>query len=188
MGTAAFLYGIIEVCGIVYLYGLDNFCDDVAFMLKSKVSIIWKITWGIITPTVLIVNCPLILFFSRFDLQFFNLADYFCLWKCFVNSRTNNSKRNSFMGISNWLGSRYASEKILNLFCLYKNVIFTAGIALFQIPLWFVITVLRQEKNCSSIKEVRNSQMKTSKNKTKFEFAEIISCIAAYQRLGPSRW
>lgn len=55
VGTAAFLYGILEVTGIMWAYGLRNFCQDVEFMLGSPVSIIWKATWGFITPAVLLV-------------------------------------------------------------------------------------------------------------------------------------
>ncbi len=59
VGTAAFLYGILEVVGIMWVYGLKNFCLDAQFMLGNQVSIIWKVTWGLLTPLVLIVsdNC-----------------------------------------------------------------------------------------------------------------------------------
>ena len=56
VGTAAFLYGILEVVGIMWVYGLKNFCQDTHFMLSSRPSIIWKVTWGFITPIVLIVS------------------------------------------------------------------------------------------------------------------------------------
>lgn len=55
VGTAAFLYGIIEVYSIVFIYGLDNFMDDVHFMLKAPPSGFWKFTWGFVTPLVLLV-------------------------------------------------------------------------------------------------------------------------------------
>lgn len=55
VGTAAFLYGTFEVIGIMWAYGLSNFCLDVQFMLGSRPSILWKITWGVLTPFVLIV-------------------------------------------------------------------------------------------------------------------------------------
>ncbi|OTF79362.1 sodium/chloride dependent amino acid transporter-like protein, partial [Euroglyphus maynei] len=53
VGTAAFLYGIIQIVAISYIYGLRNFIDDIHFMLKRKPSLYWKLTWGFITPTVL---------------------------------------------------------------------------------------------------------------------------------------
>ncbi|KAF7488279.1 Sodium-dependent nutrient amino acid transporter 1 [Sarcoptes scabiei] len=55
VGTAAFLYGIIEVLAITRIYGLTNFIDDVEFMLKSKLSSFWKLTWGFVTPFILIL-------------------------------------------------------------------------------------------------------------------------------------
>lgn len=63
VGTAAFLYGILEVTGIVWIYGLRNFCQDIQFMFGSPVSIIWKTMWLFFTPTILIVSflqfCPI---------------------------------------------------------------------------------------------------------------------------------
>lgn len=56
VGTAAFLYGILEVVGVFWIYGLNSFCKDVQFMFGNPVSIIWKATWGVITPLVLIVS------------------------------------------------------------------------------------------------------------------------------------
>ena len=55
VGTAAFLYGIMEIVGFTWVYGLKNLCDDIQFMTKSRVSLIWKITWGYATPITLIV-------------------------------------------------------------------------------------------------------------------------------------
>lgn len=40
------MYGII--------LGLENFCEDVEFMLNRKVGFYWRICWGIINPVVLI--------------------------------------------------------------------------------------------------------------------------------------
>ena len=55
VGTAAFLYGIIQMVAIAYIYGLRNFLDDIHFMLKQKPSLYWKLTWGFITPSVLAI-------------------------------------------------------------------------------------------------------------------------------------
>nr|XP_027199269.1 sodium-dependent nutrient amino acid transporter 1-like [Dermatophagoides pteronyssinus] len=55
VGTAAFLYGIIQMVAIAYIYGLNNFNDDIHFMLKQKPSLYWKLTWGFITPSVLAI-------------------------------------------------------------------------------------------------------------------------------------
>lgn len=34
--------------------GLTNFCDDVEFMTKQKVSFYWRICWAVITPLLLL--------------------------------------------------------------------------------------------------------------------------------------
>lgn len=56
VGLTAFLYGIVQVIGIVWIYGLDRFCSDIEFMLKKKVSVFWKFTWAFATPITLIVS------------------------------------------------------------------------------------------------------------------------------------
>nr|ALE20589.1 nutrient amino acid trasporter 2 [Leptinotarsa decemlineata] len=50
-----FVCAILEVTAITWIYGLDNFCTDVEFMTKKKVGIYWRISWGIITPVLLLV-------------------------------------------------------------------------------------------------------------------------------------
>ena len=37
------------------ILGLQNICDDIHFMVSTKVGIYWRITWGIVTPGVLII-------------------------------------------------------------------------------------------------------------------------------------
>jgi len=106
VGTAAFLYGILEVVGIFWIYGLKNFCLDVQFMLGSPVSIIWRSTWLVITPLVLIV-----IFIYGNVLIFQTHAD--------------ESTEIPFWGTGIGWG--------------------LAGIALIQIPIWFVIGVFRQK-------------------------------------------
>jgi hypothetical protein len=32
------------------LLGLENFCDDVEFMSKNKISPYWRINWAVLTP------------------------------------------------------------------------------------------------------------------------------------------
>lgn len=41
---------ILECAGIAYVYGLNNFCNDLEFMLKQKMGIYWKICWGLVIP------------------------------------------------------------------------------------------------------------------------------------------
>ncbi|XP_039962147.1 sodium-dependent nutrient amino acid transporter 1-like isoform X1 [Bactrocera tryoni] len=50
-----FSLAVFEIIGITWFYGLRNFCDDVEFMTNRKVSIYWRLCWGIITPLLLAV-------------------------------------------------------------------------------------------------------------------------------------
>jgi len=45
-----FLTSVLEVMGIMWIYGMNNFISDIEFMLKRKVGIYWKICWGFIIP------------------------------------------------------------------------------------------------------------------------------------------
>ncbi|KAL3204399.1 hypothetical protein MRX96_011417 [Rhipicephalus microplus] len=54
VGQAVFLYAIFEVVGLMWIYGIRNVIRDFEFMLNSKISWFWKITWGFITPVSLI--------------------------------------------------------------------------------------------------------------------------------------
>ncbi|KAF2901807.1 hypothetical protein ILUMI_04380 [Ignelater luminosus] len=50
-----FLSAVIEVYVVMWWYGVENFCNDMEFMLKQKVGVYWRITWGVITPISLVV-------------------------------------------------------------------------------------------------------------------------------------
>lgn len=50
-----FALAILELVGIFWVYGLENFCWDLEFMLKRKVTPFWRISWGIITPGFMII-------------------------------------------------------------------------------------------------------------------------------------
>ncbi|XP_030768073.1 sodium-dependent nutrient amino acid transporter 1-like [Sitophilus oryzae] len=50
-----FVFVIFEVCAVLYLYGLENFCTDVEFMTGKKVNVYFRVCWGIIMPVLLIV-------------------------------------------------------------------------------------------------------------------------------------
>ncbi|CAH0564757.1 unnamed protein product [Brassicogethes aeneus] len=50
-----YVFAIFEVVAVMWIYGLDNFCEDLEFMTKKKVGLYWRITWGFITPVILIV-------------------------------------------------------------------------------------------------------------------------------------
>ncbi|KAK9730440.1 Sodium:neurotransmitter symporter family [Popillia japonica] len=54
-GTMIFLIlCIIETTAVFWWYGLENFCEDVEFMLKRKVGMYWRICWAVVSPLVLL--------------------------------------------------------------------------------------------------------------------------------------
>ncbi|XP_044731735.1 sodium-dependent nutrient amino acid transporter 1-like isoform X2 [Chrysoperla carnea] len=46
---------IFEMACIMWVYGLNNFCIDVEFMLNIKVGAYWRVCWGFVSPLLLIV-------------------------------------------------------------------------------------------------------------------------------------
>ncbi|CAD7077283.1 unnamed protein product [Hermetia illucens] len=50
-----FALAIVEIGGIMWIYGLDQFCKDVEFMTKRHVTPYWRICWAVLTPGLLIV-------------------------------------------------------------------------------------------------------------------------------------
>ncbi|XP_046821553.1 sodium-dependent nutrient amino acid transporter 1-like isoform X1 [Vespa crabro] len=48
-----FVLATLEVTGFFWIYGLENFLDDVEYMLKRRPSLYWRICWGVITPLLL---------------------------------------------------------------------------------------------------------------------------------------
>ncbi|XP_043280535.1 sodium-dependent nutrient amino acid transporter 1-like isoform X2 [Venturia canescens] len=49
-----FVLAIMEISGIFWVYGLENFLDDVEFMLQRRPTAYWRICWGLITPILLV--------------------------------------------------------------------------------------------------------------------------------------
>ncbi|XP_071444225.1 sodium-dependent nutrient amino acid transporter 1-like [Hetaerina americana] len=50
-----FILAVCEIVAIAWIYGVQNFCHDVEFMLGFKVGPYWRLCWGILTPLFLIV-------------------------------------------------------------------------------------------------------------------------------------
>nr|CAD7455001.1 unnamed protein product [Timema tahoe] len=50
-----FVLAVIEVIGVHWIYGLNNFCHDLEFMQGSKVGLYWRLCWGLITPVILFI-------------------------------------------------------------------------------------------------------------------------------------
>ncbi|XP_014476459.1 PREDICTED: sodium-dependent nutrient amino acid transporter 1-like [Dinoponera quadriceps] len=51
----AFLPAAFEMIAVAWSYGLDNFLDDIEFMLKRRLSLFWRLCWSIVTPIIIIV-------------------------------------------------------------------------------------------------------------------------------------
>lgn len=49
-----FFLAILELVGIFWIYGVENFCWDIEFMLNRKVTAFWRISWFLITPLMMI--------------------------------------------------------------------------------------------------------------------------------------
>uniref|UniRef100_A0A2A4JNI2 Transporter n=1 Tax=Heliothis virescens TaxID=7102 RepID=A0A2A4JNI2_HELVI len=55
-GTFLLLFcAIAEIMGVVWIYGLENLCEDIEFMLGFKTGFYWRFCWGIIMPVMMIV-------------------------------------------------------------------------------------------------------------------------------------
>ncbi|XP_055844970.1 sodium-dependent nutrient amino acid transporter 1-like [Episyrphus balteatus] len=50
-----FVLAIFELIGITWIYGLQNFCDDVEFMTNKKVTLYWRLCWTILTPGIMLI-------------------------------------------------------------------------------------------------------------------------------------
>ncbi|XP_034560009.1 sodium-dependent neutral amino acid transporter B(0)AT1-like [Notolabrus celidotus] len=44
-----------EMTGVVYLYGVDRFNEDIEFMIGHKPNIFWQATWRVISPLIVLV-------------------------------------------------------------------------------------------------------------------------------------
>ncbi|KAJ2946050.1 hypothetical protein O0L34_g4969 [Tuta absoluta] len=57
-GTFLRLFAAItETIGVIWIYGLENICLDIEFMLGIKTSFYWRVCWGLITPLMMITVC-----------------------------------------------------------------------------------------------------------------------------------
>lgn len=52
--TLIFVMAIIESITIPWIYGLENLCHDVEYMVQRRVGIYWRLCWGLITPLFMI--------------------------------------------------------------------------------------------------------------------------------------
>lgn len=54
-GFIIFVMAMVEVAAVSWIYGLNNFCRDIHFMLGIQVGWYWKACWGAIIPVGLLV-------------------------------------------------------------------------------------------------------------------------------------
>ncbi|CAG7821902.1 unnamed protein product [Allacma fusca] len=47
------IMALVEVVGVAWIYGIDNFLVDIEFMLKLKLGLYWKLSWCYFIPTFL---------------------------------------------------------------------------------------------------------------------------------------
>ena len=60
-GLGVMLIAVFELVGIMWVYGVNNFCDNVRFMNGFKPGIVFKVCWVFIAPIMLAVSlleCP----------------------------------------------------------------------------------------------------------------------------------
>lgn len=53
-GSVLYILAILELIGIIFVYGLPNIVRDIQFMLGRKISLYWQVCW-VLTPIVLFV-------------------------------------------------------------------------------------------------------------------------------------
>ncbi|KAJ8335113.1 hypothetical protein SKAU_G00407520 [Synaphobranchus kaupii] len=44
-----------EMVGVVYLYGIDRFNEDIEFMIGHKPNMFWQVTWRVVSPLIMLV-------------------------------------------------------------------------------------------------------------------------------------
>jgi len=54
-GFIIFILAFLEVIAVQWIYGVNNFCRDIEFMLGRKTGLYWKFCWAILIPIVLLV-------------------------------------------------------------------------------------------------------------------------------------
>ncbi|KAM3841815.1 sodium-dependent neutral amino acid transporter B(0)AT3-like [Vipera latastei] len=59
------IISLLELCGVVYVYGLKRFCNDVEWMTGRPVNLYWKASWQFISPVLMVSVFLSYLFFQR---------------------------------------------------------------------------------------------------------------------------
>nr|XP_036266384.1 inactive sodium-dependent neutral amino acid transporter B(0)AT3 [Pipistrellus kuhlii] len=48
------IFAFFEVIGVVYVYGMERFCDDIEWMTERRPGLYWRVTWKVISPLLLL--------------------------------------------------------------------------------------------------------------------------------------
>ncbi|KAJ8791134.1 hypothetical protein J1605_020804 [Eschrichtius robustus] len=48
------LFAFSEVVGVIYVYGMKRFCDDIAWMTGRRPGLYWQVTWKVVRPLLLL--------------------------------------------------------------------------------------------------------------------------------------
>ncbi|XP_008160272.2 inactive sodium-dependent neutral amino acid transporter B(0)AT3 [Eptesicus fuscus] len=48
------IFAFFEVIGVVYVYGMERFCDDIEWMTGRRPGLYWRVTWKFISPLLLL--------------------------------------------------------------------------------------------------------------------------------------
>ncbi|XP_060047093.1 inactive sodium-dependent neutral amino acid transporter B(0)AT3 isoform X2 [Erinaceus europaeus] len=49
------VFALLEVLGVAYVYGLDRFCEDVAWMTGRRPGLYWRLSWRLVSPLLLLL-------------------------------------------------------------------------------------------------------------------------------------
>ncbi|KAK2507303.1 hypothetical protein MC885_005946 [Smutsia gigantea] len=58
------VFAFFEVVGVAYVYGMERFCDDIAWMTGRRPGLYWRVTWKAVSPLLLLtilVACVVLL-------------------------------------------------------------------------------------------------------------------------------
>ncbi|XP_035295055.1 inactive sodium-dependent neutral amino acid transporter B(0)AT3 isoform X3 [Cricetulus griseus] len=47
------IFAFLEVVGVIYVYGMKRFCDDIEWMTGRRPSLYWQVTWKVVSPMLL---------------------------------------------------------------------------------------------------------------------------------------
>ncbi|XP_035876189.1 inactive sodium-dependent neutral amino acid transporter B(0)AT3 isoform X2 [Phyllostomus discolor] len=48
------MFAFMEVVGVIYVYGMEKFCDDIAWMTGRQPGFYWRATWKVVSPLLLL--------------------------------------------------------------------------------------------------------------------------------------